>query len=82
MVVDAADEDKLQVVMAGASIHNENGPALYINNADKCFITLVPGTDNTLSDGAAYILEGEDDNRDAVLFSRDDRPSMAKGAWW
>lgn len=80
MVVDAADEDKLQVVMAGASIHNENGPALYINNADKCFITLASGTDNTLSDGAAYILEGEDDNRDAVLFSRDDLTINGEGS--
>ncbi len=80
LVVDAADEDKVQVVLAGASIHNETGPAFYVNNAKKCFLTLASGTDNALSDGAAYALEGEDDNRDAVLFSRDDLTINGDGA--
>lgn len=72
LVVDAGDEDKVQLVLAGARIHNETGPAVCVENADKCFLTLAEGTDNALSDGAAYDLAGDDDNRDAVVFSRDD----------
>lgn len=72
LVVDAGDEDKIQVVLANAQIHNASGPALYVNNADKCFITLAEGTDNSLSDGQSYELASEDDNRDAAVFSRDD----------
>lgn len=72
IVVEAGDEDKLQIVFAGVSIHHETGPALFVSNADKCFVTLADGTENTLSDGAAYQLTGEDDSRDATIFSKDD----------
>ena len=51
IVVDASDDAKVQLVLAGATIHNENGPAIYAKNADKCFVTLVDGTQNSLSDG-------------------------------
>lgn len=72
MVVQAGDEDKVQLVLAGVSVHNESGPAICVENADKCFITLAEGTQNSLSDGSEYELSGEDDNRDATVFSRDD----------
>lgn len=72
LVVDAGDEDKVQLVLADVRIHNETGPAICVENADKCFLTLAEGTDNALSDGATYDLAGDDDNRDAVVFSRDD----------
>lgn len=72
LVVDADDEDKVQLVLADVRIHNETGPAICVENADKCFLTLAEGTDNALSDGATYDLAGDDDNRDAVVFSRDD----------
>ncbi len=80
IVVAAGDEDKLQIVLDGASIHNEAGPALLVENADKCFVTLAEGSQNALSDGEAYQLEGEDDDRDAVVFSRDDLTFNGAGA--
>lgn len=69
--VAAGDEDKLQIVFDGLTLTNPQGPAVYIENADKCFITLAEGSANALSDGADYALDGEDDNRDGVIFSRD-----------
>ena len=51
LVVEVADTDKVQVVLNGASIHNEDGPAFYVRQADKCFVTLADGTTNTLTDG-------------------------------
>ena len=70
--VETADTDKVQVVLAGASIHNEDGPAIYVKQTDKCFVTLAEGTQNTLTDGANYALETDSDEPYATLFSRDD----------
>ncbi len=79
ILVNAGDEDKLQIVLDGASIHNETGPAIMIDNADKCFITLADGSVNSISDGTAYEL-ADDDNSDAAIFSRDDLTINGSGA--
>lgn len=72
LMVDAGDDDKVQLVLAGATIHNEDGPAIYVRNADKCFVTLDAGTENSLSDGSSYTLEDDSDEPYATLFSRCD----------
>lgn len=72
LLVDAGDDDKVQLVLAGATIHNEDGPAIYVRNADKCFVTLDAGTENSLSDGSSYALESDSDEPYATLFSRCD----------
>lgn len=61
LLVDTGDDDKVQLVLAGATIHNEDGPAIYVRNADKCFVTLDAGTENNLSDGSLYALEDDSD---------------------
>lgn len=72
LLVDAGDDDKVQLVLAGATIHNEDGPAIYVRNADKCFVTLDAGTENSLSDGSSYALEDDSDEPYATLFGRCD----------
>lgn len=72
LLVDSGDDDKVQLVLAGATIHNEDGPAIYVRNADKCFVTLDAGTENSLSDGSSYALEDDFDEPYATLFSRCD----------
>ena len=72
LLVAAGDDDKVQIVLAGAEIHNEDGPAVYVQNADKCFVTLADGTENTLTDGESYTLEADSDEPYATLFSRCD----------
>ena len=72
LLVDAGDDDKVQLVLAGATIHNEDGPAIYVRNADKCFVTLDAGMENNLSDGSSYALEDDSDEPYATLFSRCD----------
>ena len=69
LLVDAGDDDKVQLVLAGAIIHNEDGAAIYVRNADKCFVTLDAGTENNLSDGSSYALEDDSDEPYATLFS-------------
>lgn len=80
VLVDAGDNDKLQLVLSGVSINNDNGSAIFVKNADKCFITLAEGTDNTLTDGAEYAFEGDEDEPNATLFSKDDMTINGTGS--
>ena len=71
IVVSCTDGEKVQLVLSGVDIHCEDYAALYVEEADKVFVTLAEGTENTLSDGAEYALE-DGDNVDATVFSRAD----------
>lgn len=68
--VNAGLQDKVQLVLDGVSITNEDFPAIYIVSADKCFITTT-NSDNSLSVNGTFKADG-DTNTDAVIFSRDD----------
>jgi hypothetical protein len=72
IVVEVGEEDKVQLVLANATITNENGPAVYVRSADKVFLTAAEGTVNTISDGSDYTLTDDDTTLDAAVFSRDD----------
>ncbi len=79
LVVDAGEKDKLQLVFQNANIQNSTGAALYIKNADKVFITLAEGTDNTLTAGDSFIAI-DDSNIDGALFSRQDLTVNGSGS--
>lgn len=70
LLVDAAKTDKIQLVLDGADIHCDSNAAIYIKQADKVFLTLAQGSENTLSDGKEYTLEENGDNVDGVIFSK------------
>jgi hypothetical protein len=72
IVVEVGEEDKVQLVLANATITNENGPAIYVRSADKVFLTAAEGTVNVISDGSDYTLTDDDTTLDAAVFSRDD----------
>lgn len=71
IVVDAEDTDKIQLVLNGANITAKDCAAIYVSSADKVFVTMTEGSENTLTNGGSY--EAIDDNNiDAVIFSKDD----------
>ena len=70
--VNAGDNDKIQIVLDGAEITNSKGPAIYIANADKVFITLKEGTESSISDGSDYSVTDENGELDGAIFSRAD----------
>ena len=70
IVVSAGDEDKVQLVLDSVSITNESTPCIYVQNADKVFVTTTD-SENTLTVSGAFTADG-DTNTDAVIFSRDD----------
>ncbi len=71
IIVDAPDTAKLQLVFDGADINSETSAPLYIPEADKVFVTLAEGTENTLSNGGTYTAI-DDSNIDSAIFSRQD----------
>ena len=77
IVVDA-DSAKVQLVLDNADITCASSAAIYVKNADKTFITLAEGSENILMNTAEY--EAIDDNNiDAVVFSKDDLTLNGKG---
>ncbi len=70
IVVSAGDEDKVQLVLDSVSITNESTPCIYVQNADKVFVTTTD-SENTLTVSGTFTADG-DTNTDAVIFSRDD----------
>ena len=77
IVVDA-DSAKVQLVLDNADITCASSAAIYVKNADKTFITLAEGSENILMNTAEY--EAIDDNNiDAVIFSKDDLTLNGKG---
>lgn len=71
LIVDADNSDKVQIVLNGVSITSETSAAIYVKKADKVFVTLADGTENTLANGGTFAAI-DDNNIDAVLFSKDD----------
>ncbi len=71
-------DGKVKLRLSGVNIKNEDGPAIYVKNADKCYITLTEGTENTLEDGSEYSKDNED--LKAALFSKDDLVIKGKGS--
>ena len=69
VMVDAGDEDKVQLVLDGLSISNEDFACIYVQNADKVFIT--SSSDSSLSVTGSFRTDG-DTETDGVIFSRDD----------
>ena len=71
ITVDAPDTDKVQIVLDGASITNDDSPCIYVKSADKVFVTTTEGSTNTLSVTGTFSADG-DTNTDAAIFSKDD----------
>jgi len=71
IVVDAGDDDKVQLVLDGVSITAADYAAIYAKNADKVFVTLAEGAGNSLMVSGDYV-QTDDNNVDAVIFAKCD----------
>ncbi len=79
MITVDAGEDVVNLTLAGVTVTNSKGPALYIASAKQVNIILAKGTQNILSDGASYTLSDGTTNLDAALFSRSDLHLSGEG---
>ena len=71
IIVDAGDEDKVQLVLNGVSVTSSDFAAIYAKNADKVFVTLAENTENMLVNENGFT-EIDDNHVDAVIFSKCD----------
>ncbi|WP_303869781.1 carbohydrate-binding domain-containing protein [Acetobacterium wieringae] len=78
IVVAAADTDKIQIVLSGATINCSDNAPIYVKSADKVFITLAANTVNTLTDGGAYV-QTDENTVDGVIFSKADLTINGEG---
>ncbi|MBO4903069.1 MAG: carbohydrate-binding domain-containing protein, partial [Lachnospiraceae bacterium] len=70
IIVDAGDDDEIQLVLDSVSITNEDAPAIYVKNAGKTYVTTT-GSVSTLTTTGTFTANGSTEI-DAVIFSRDD----------
>jgi len=80
IVVDAADEDEVVLLLNGVEITCSTGAPIYVLNAEKTIITLASGTENTVTDGDGFVLEEGSDEPNAAIFSHDDLTINGDGA--
>ena len=80
ITVDAYASSKVFILLDGADVTNLTGPAFYVHEADKVFLTLAEGTENVLTDGEAYSDEAVKGGADGAIFSHDDLTINGSGS--
>lgn len=67
-----AENQLVHLVLGGFSAVSNDGPAIYVKDAEKVILTLESGTENSLADGADYALEAGEDEPNACLYAKSD----------
>lgn len=81
VIISADSTSKIQLVLNGLTLTNSDSACVLVTQADKVFITLADGTENTLSDnGQAFSTTVDDSNIDGVIFSKDTLTFNGNGA--
>lgn len=90
IIVNAADDDHVQLILSGVDISSSSGSPVHVENAKKVVVTLANGTLNTLTDTTPYTEAStvstdtdttaeENDDTPAGIFSRDDLTLTGSG---
>ena len=80
LTVDAEKNAKVFIRLNGVSITCSDDAAIRINQADKVFLTLAAGTENTVTSGETYSAAALADKTDGTIFSHDDLTINGSGA--
>lgn len=79
--VEAGKEDLVRLVMDGFHISNESTSPVYGVQSKKIVLILADGTENSTEDGAQYSFAlADEDEPDAVIFSKDDLVINGQGS--
>ena len=80
IIVDAHASSKVWLYFDGVAVTCSDDAALQIDQADKVFLTLAEGSDNTLSSGAVYSAEALADRTGGTIYAHDDLTINGSGA--
>ena len=69
--VDTDKTAKVQIVLNGVTISSESTAAIQVKQADKVFLTLAKGSENTLTETGEFASD-DSSTVDGVIFSKDD----------
>ncbi len=79
IVVNPGEEDKVQLVLAGADITCRGGAALYILEGDKIFLTMAPDTENRLASAGEFV-QTDENTVDGAVFAKSDLTMNGTGS--
>ncbi len=81
IIVDSENNSLVRLILNNAHITSEDFSPLFINQADKVVISLIEGTENSLTDGKVYNEEKLTDSKpSSALYSKDSVTINGKGA--
>ena len=80
IVIDAAKDAEVTLLLNGIELTSKSGPAIYCDNAGKFTLTLAQGTQNIISDTENYSFDEGADEPDTAVFSREDTVINGTGA--
>ena len=72
ITVDAHDSSKIWLRLEGVDVTCRDDACLIVDQADKVFLTLAEGSENTFTSGASYSAAALEDNTGGVIFAHDD----------
>ena len=70
--VDAYDNSKVWLLLNGVEVSCSDNACLRVEQADKVFLTLAEGSENSFSSGASYSEDALEDNTGGAIFAHDD----------
>ena len=68
IIVEVSDNEKVQLILDGVNITNDNHACIYVENADKLFVTTISNSSLTVTN----MFESSNDKIDAAIYSKDD----------
>ena len=79
VIVNAGDEDDVELVLNNASITSGTSAAIYIANCGDATVTLAAGSENALTNGGSFV-NIDDKNIDGVIYSTEDLALRGEGS--
>lgn len=80
LIVDAGKNAKVFLRLNGVTITCSDDAAIRVNQADKVFLTLAEGTENTVTSGETYSEAALADKTDGAIFAHDDLTINGSGS--
>lgn len=80
IIVSVDKTERVTLVLNGVDIASSTTAPIYIESADKAYITLKSGSVNTLSDPVTYVYENGETKPNACIYSKDDLVIQGDGS--
>ncbi len=80
ITVDAYDSSKIWLRLEGVDVACSDDACLIVDQADKVFLTLADGSENSFTSGASYSAAALKDNTGGAIFTHDDLTINGSGS--